>query len=234
MTVKGLTDTLRLVGDFIYPRQCHICGGALSGNERYICPVCLAAMPRTLYHREPDNAMERRFMGQFPYRQATGHFFYSRESEIAMLMHDLKYHRFRGLARYLGEVVGRELLTTGFLSDIDLIVPVPMHWLKQARRGYNQTVEIARGLSDVSGIPVSENLKAVRSHRTQTSLTLAQRLKNTEGVFRLERPHELDGKGVLLLDDVCTTGTTLATAAIELTSKAGNVRLSLLSVGVTF
>lgn len=232
--MRLLTDVLRLLGDYMFPRQCHVCGADLSGDDRYICPVCLAAMPRTLYHREPDNAMERRFMGQFPYRQASGHFFYSRESEIARLMHDLKYHRFRGLARYLGEVVGTELLPTGFLSDIDVVLPVPMHWLKQGRRGYNQTVEIARGLSAVSGIRVADNLRAIRSHRTQTRLTLAQRLKNTEGVFLLERPEEINHKGVLLLDDVCTTGTTLASAAIELTSKAPDVRLSLLSIGVTF
>lgn len=191
-------------------------------------------MPRTRYHRLPDNAMERRFMGQFPYVRATGHFFYSRESGIASLMHDLKYRSFRGLARYLGEKVGEELLTTGFFSDVDVIVPVPMHWKKQALRGYNQTVEIARGLSQATGIKVAGNLKAVRGHRTQTSLTLRQRLRNTEGIFRLERPGEIDGLGVLLVDDVCTTGATLSTAAIELTAKAPSVRLSLLTLAVTF
>ncbi len=191
-------------------------------------------MPRTLFHRQPDNAMEQRFMGQFPYRQATGHFFYSRGSELAVLMHDLKYHRFPGLARYLGEVVATELLPTGFLSDIDVMVPVPMHPLKQARRGYNQTIEIARGISRVTSIEVAQNLRAVKSHRTQTSMTLEQRLKNTQGVFGVRRPDELDGKGVLLIDDVCTTGATLSAAATALTEACPNIELSLLTLGVTF
>ena len=181
-----------------------------------------------------DNAMEQRFMGQFPYRQATGHFFYSRGSELAVLMHDLKYHRFPGLARYLGEVVATELLPTGFLSDIDVVVPVPMHPLKQARRGYNQTIEIARGISRVTSIEVAQNLRAVKSHRTQTSMTLEQRLKNTQGVFGVRRPDELDGKGVLLIDDVCTTGATLSAAATALTEACPNIELSLLTLGVTF
>lgn len=220
--------------EFIFPRQCHICGVKLGGSERYVCATCLSRLPRTLFHRQRDNAMEQRFMGQFPYRQATGHFFYSRGSELAVLMHDLKYHRFRGLARYMGEVVASELLPTGFLTDIDVVVPVPMHALKQARRGYNQTVEIARGLSQVTGIAVAQNLRAVRNHRTQTSMTLAQRLKNTEGVFGVRNAGELGGKGVLLLDDVCTTGATLSEAATTLTDACPDIELSLLTLGVTF
>ena len=210
------------------------CHPRYGDTERYICATCLSRMPRTLFHRQPDNAMEQRFMGQFPYRQATGHFFYSRGSELAVLMHDLKYHRFPGLARYLGEVVATELLPTGFLSDIDVVVPVPMHPLKQARRGYNQTIEIARGISRVTSIEVAQNLRAVKSHRTQTSMTLEQRLKNTQGVFGVRRPDELDGKGVLLIDDVCTTGATLSAAATALTEACPNIELSLLTLGVTF
>lgn len=227
-------NALGSILEFIFPRQCHICGVTLGDTERYICATCLSRMPRTLFHRQPDNAMEQRFMGQFPYRQATGHFFYSRGSELAVLMHDLKYHRFPGLARYLGEVVATELLPTGFLSDIDVVVPVPMHPLKQARRGYNQTIEIARGISRVTSIEVAQNLRAVKGHRTQTSMTLEQRLKNTQGVFGVRHPDELDGKGVLLIDDVCTTGATLSAAATALTDACPNIELSLLTLGVTF
>ncbi|MGM9815468.1 MAG: ComF family protein [Lepagella sp.] len=223
-----------LVSDFIFPRYCHVCGVKLADDERYVCPSCLSQMPRTHFHRTPDNAMERRFMGLFPYRQASGHFFYSRDAAIATLMHDLKYHRFRGLARFLGEVVGTELFPTGFLSDIDMILPIPMHFLKQARRGYNQTVEIARGISAVTDIPVARNLCAVRGHRTQTLLSLEERVKNTEGIFRLRNPEEIDGKNVLILDDVCTTGTTLATAAITIHNAAPGAGITLLTLGVTF
>ena len=227
-------NALGSILEFIFPRQCHICGVTLGDTERYICATCLSRMPRTLFHRQPDNAMEQRFMGQFPYRQATGHFFYSRGSELAVLMHDLKYHRFPGLARYLGEVVATELLPTGFLSDIDVVVPVPMHPLKQARRGYNQTIEIARGISRVTSIEVAQNLRAGKSLRIHTSMTLEQRLKNTQGVFGVRRPDELDGKGVLLIDDVCTTGATLSAAATALTEACPNIELSLLTLGVTF
>lgn len=173
-------------------------------------------------------------MGQFRYRAASGHFFYSKDSDIARLMHDLKYRHFKGLASYLGEIVAKELLPTGFLSDIDCIIPVPMHFLKKARRGYNQTEEIAKGISLISGIPVATNLKAVRSHRTQTALSLEKRLKNTENLFSVDYPEKLNNKNILLVDDVCTTGATLSSAARTLCDASTGVEVSLLTLGVTF
>lgn len=228
---------MKIVGsiiDFVFPRICHVCGENLPHDARFVCPACLSRLPRTLYHRTPDNAMERRFMGQFPFRAATGHFFYTRESAIATLIHDMKYRKFRSLASFLGEEVAAELLPTGFLSDIDMIVPVPMHFMKKARRGYNQTEEISKGISKIVGIPVADNLRAVRGHRTQTSLSLESRIRNVEGVFRVKNPEELTAKSILIVDDVCTTGATLSAAAIAL-HKAADIReLSLLTLAVTF
>ena len=220
--------------DFIFPRTCHLCGTTLGRDIRYICPACLANMPRTRYHRMKDNPMERRFMGQFPFRAATGHFFYSRDSEMAILLQDLKYRHFKGLGHYLGELVASELLPTGFLSDIDILLPVPMHFMKKARRGYNQTEEICRGISSVIAVGVADNLKAVRPHRTQTSLSLDRRLRNTDNIFEVSCPESLQDKNILLVDDVCTTGATLASAARTLTGSAKIGELSLLTLGVTF
>lgn len=225
---------LTSVADFIFPRECHLCGGMLDSQTRFVCPACMAEMPRTLYHRMKDNPMERRFMGQFRYRAATGHFFYSRGSKIASLMQDLKYRHFSGLAHFLGETVASELLPTGFLSDIDYIMPLPMHFIKKARRGYNQTEIISQGISAVAGIPVASNLRAVRPHRTQTALSLEQRLLNTRDIFHVVRPEELKGKTILLVDDVCTTGATMGSAAMTLCEAAPDVELVLLTVGVTF
>ena len=220
--------------DFIFPRECHLCGCSLSSQDKFVCSPCLSKLPRTLYHRVKDNAMERRFMGQFPYRAATGHFFYSRGSELATLIHDFKYHRFPDLAAHLGSIVADELIVTGFLSDIDFILPVPMHFLKKSRRGYNQTEEIARGISSRTGIPVSKLLRAVRPHPTQTSLSLENRIKNTEGIFKVNNPELLKDKSVLIVDDVCTTGATLGSAARVIVDSVPGVEITLLTLGVTF
>ena len=115
-----------------------------------------------------------------------------------------------------------------------MIVPVPMHFMKKARRGYNQTEEISKGISKVVGIPVADNLRAVRGHRTQTSLSLESRIRNVDGVFRVKNPEELTAKSILIVDDVCTTGATLSAAAIALHTAADIRELSLLTLAVTF
>lgn len=228
--IPFLTDIV----DFVFPRICHICGSGLADQERFICGGCLSRMPRTLYHRRRNNPMEMRFAGKFPFVAATGHFFYSRESSLSQLIQDLKYRHFKGIGQLLGEITAKELYTSPFLNDIDVIMPVPMYFFKKARRGYNQTEVIADGIESVTGFPVSKDLKSIRPHSTQTNLTGEQRLKNTSGIFRLDNPGIYDGKGILLVDDVCTTGATMTSAALEILDKAPGARISLLSIGVTF
>lgn len=220
--------------DFIYPPVCHVCGTRLAEHEKYICTGCIADLPRTLYHRRDGNPMEQRFAGLFPFQRASGHYFYSRDTHTATLIHDLKYRKFRGLARYLGQLMGEELYSTSFLSDSDIIVPIPMFFLKKALRGYNQTEEIALGLSAATGIPVVKALRAVRPHRSQTTLTGRQRRRNTEGIFRLDRPGEVRDKRIVLLDDVCTTGSTLISASRAILSAVPDAEITLLTVAVTF
>ena len=178
--------------------------------------------------------MEMRFAGNFPFEKASGHFFYSSDSELASVIHDLKYRNHRKLARFLGETLADELLPYGFFTDIDLIIPIPIHFLKKARRGYNQTEEIAAGLSKTTGIPVSLSLKAVKSHPSQTGRSLEGRLKNLKDVFKLNAPETLKNRHILLLDDVCTTGATLSSAARSIITAQPSVRISILTAGVTF
>lgn len=177
--------------------------------------------------------MEERFAGLFPFERATGHFIYSRNSPLSTLIQDMKYRRFPAVGEMLGELAAAELFTTGFFSDADLIIPVPMHRWKQLRRGYNQTHYIAAGISHAIDIPISLTLKAMRPHKTQTALSRDERLANTEGLFGVKNPAEVKGRHILLIDDVCTTGSTLiasAQAILEAQPRA----LTLFTLGVTF
>lgn len=231
--IGQFTNILTSAFDFVFPRNCHICGTRLSAGNLYICPICLMKLPRTGFHRIPMNQMEQRFAGKFPFTAANAHFFYSSDTSIASLIHDLKYRQYRGLGKYMGETVAKELLPTSFFTDVDAIIPVPMHPLKQARRGYNQTIEIAKGVSEILDIPALSNLKAIRPHRTQTRLTLDQRINNLSGTFAVENPEELRDRHILLLDDVCTTGATLTSCADTLLTSEPSMRLTLLSLAAT-
>lgn len=230
----NLPSLLRDLSEVLLPRRCHICDCTLAESEQYICTSCLSKLPRTLYHRRPGNPMEMRFAGLFPFERATGYFHYSRHSDIAVLIQDFKYRKFRDLGRWLGATVATELYTTGFLSDIDCIVPVPMHYLKKARRGYNPPEQIAIGISRVTDIPVCNSLRARRSHRTQTRLSFEERRINVDDIFQVTDTHELEGKHILLIDDICTTGATLTSAAETILASAPTARLSLFTLCVTF
>ncbi|MDE6768501.1 MAG: ComF family protein [Muribaculaceae bacterium] len=224
-----LTDLLNI----LFPRKCHICDSSLAPHERFACSHCLADLPRSGFHRRKLNPMEERFAGIFPFERATGHFLYNRDSPLSTLIQDMKYRHFPSIGNMLGEIAGKELFSTGFFSDADLIIPVPMHRWKQIRRGYNQVHHIADGLSQATGIPVNLTLKAVRSHRTQTALNREQRLANTSGLFKVENPDEVAGRHILLIDDVCTTGSTLISSA-ETIWQAKPRALSLFTLAVTF
>lgn len=224
-----LTDLL----DFFLPRTCHVCGCLLHSHESMLCTRCVEMLPRSLYHTIDLNPMERRFAGIVPFVRGTGHFIYTRDSGIAHVIHDMKYRRFPSLGIRLGEIAGAELNMAGFFDGADLIAPVPMHWCKRSSRGYNQTEYIARGLSISTGLPVTESLQSVRSHRTQTAMTLEQRERNLSGSFRVKDKAVLSGKGVVLVDDVCTTGSTLRTLAAEVSAAVPDCRLYLLAMAVT-
>lgn len=220
--------------DFIYPPVCHICGKRLSAGEHYLCLKCIDELPRTLYHRIRDNNMEMRFAGLFHFERATAFCFYSRNSNFSQLIQDFKYRKMPGLAERMGELMGDELNMAGFFNDVDVIIPVPMHYLKRWKRGYNQARHLALGVSKSTDIPVSDNLYARRPHRTQTAMTLAQRRENLKDCFNVRNCDNLKGRHVLLVDDVCTTGSTLATAAEALSELVPDVKISLLTLGVTF
>lgn len=216
----------------LFPRLCHVCKNKLNGREEYVCGKCLDELPRTMYHRIPLNAMEQRFAGKVRFEKATSLFFYDRNSRYANIIHDFKYRGYSKLAKYMGQYMANELLTTGFFNDIDSIVPIPLHRFKQARRGYNQSLMIACGLSEILEIPVDDVLKVSRWRRTQTMKSLYERWLNAKDAFRLKDGADVSGKHILLVDDVCTTGSTIE-AAIHAFDDIADMKFSILSLATT-
>lgn len=225
---------LKSLINFLFPPVCHICGVGVDDSSKPLCPLCRSQLPRTRYHLQPSNPMEQRFAGIFPFERAAGHIFYQPQSDLASLIHDFKYRKFRGIARYLGNLIGEELLVSGFVSDIDFIVPIPMHFIKKGFRGYNQTEELALGIAEATGLQISTALYASKPHKTQTRLSHEQRKKNTSGIFRLTKSHPFAGKHILILDDICTTGATLTAASESVLAASPSTRISLYTLGVTF
>lgn len=219
----------RAIKDTLFPGGCHICGAPLMRGEKFVCTACLSEIPRSRFYAEPDNMMIQRFLPDLRLRRCASLFLYSHGSPLSELVQDFKYRDFPSLAEWLGRVMGRELLPTGYLSDIDAIVPVPMFGLKSLLRGYNQVDMLAAGLGKECDVPVSKCIEAVKPHATQTRKDPGQRLRNVSGVFAMSGRVPMPKGHLLLLDDICTTGATLSEAAHTLQA-AGAEAISILTL----
>lgn len=217
----------------LFPPVCGVCGRTLVEGERTLCIECDAAMPRTNIHLTPEHPLAKRLAGELHILRFASLMHYVKQTPYAYLLQKSKYGNHPEIDRDLGRRFALELLPTGFFHGIDLLVPIPMFIVKRATRGFNQAQEIAIGVSQATGIPLADNLLAVKPHITQTRKTLADRLTLHTHLYRVAYPEELASKHLLLIDDILTTGTTIASAATTLRAASPTSTLSLLTLATT-
>lgn len=226
-----------LLDDFLsllLPRLCYACGGNLLRNEKLICTECYVLIPRTNYHLQDDNPVARLFWGRCKIERAAAFSFYNKESRIRKLIHNLKYKGIKEIGLELGRIYGHSLEGTDFLKGIDMIIPVPLHPSKQRIRGFNQSELIAAGFSEATGLPVRIGiLERTGKSETQTRRSRYDRWVNVEGIFTVSDRSSLEGKHILIVDDVITTGSTLESCTNEiLRSEGARVSVAALAVAV--
>lgn len=214
------------------PRRCAVCGTCLDEDEEVLCLKCDIAMPRTDYHLRPDNPVERLLQGRFPLVRASSYMFYRKGSDFRHIIFQIKYGGRKERGETMGRLMAADLAPAGFFAGVDVLLPVPLHPDKQRRRGYNQSEWLARGMSAVTGIPLSAG-RVVRKKNTETQTRKSsfQRWDNMEGVFEVTDAESFVGRHVLLVDDVLTTGATL-TACADAFSGVEGVRFSVLTLAV--
>ena len=227
----SIKQLLKAALDVVMPRTCPVCGAALGADEQFLCRACLTDLPVTELHTIEDNAMEQLFFGKVPIEQATGYFWYEKSSPYTHILHDAKYHHAPRMAQWLAARAAREM--PDFFAHIDAIVPVPLHTNKLATRGYNQSEFIARGIGEVINKPVTNALEAIRPHSTQTRKGSFERWQNIQGTYVLRNKYasDLQGKHILLVDDVVTTGSSLEACATALKNCQG-VTVSIFTLAV--
>jgi ComF family protein len=208
-----------------FPHLCKGCGSDIIDLGNEICFRCLSALPETNFHLHPDNPMEKMFWGRLPIHGAAALYYFTKESLMQQLVHQLKYRNQRELGIYMGKIVGHALSER--FNHIDLLVPLPLFPAKERKRGYNQSQLLCEGISKVLQKPVLDKVVIRTTHtESQTKKNRVERWQNMEGKFELKDSSVISGKHVLLVDDVVTTGATLEACARELL-KAGNVQLSI-------
>jgi ComF family protein len=216
----------------MYPELCVVCGENLQKQEQLLCLNCLHDLPKTNYHLEIGNEIEKRFWGKVELFRATSFFHFQKGSPFQKILHSLKYKDNKELGWLLGKYAAIELLDSADFESIDLIIPVPLHPRKLKQRGYNQSEWIAKGLSDIMCKPQYTNvLVRTKENTTQTKKSVFERYENTEGIFKIDELVEIEGKHILLIDDVLTTGSTLE-ACIKARLEIKGVRVSVFTLAV--
>ncbi|MBP5589990.1 MAG: ComF family protein, partial [Bacteroidales bacterium] len=197
-----------------------------------LCLDCFFNMPRTNYHLEKDNPVEKLFWGRCKIEKASAFSFYTQDSRIRKIVHSLKYKGMKDIGPMLGKMCANELKSSSFFEDIEVLIPVPLHPSKLRQRGYNQSELIVEGISEATGISVdTTSLSRSMFTHTQTRMKIFDRWLNVEGVFCVHDYSAINGKHILLIDDVVTTGSTIEACVNELV-KGENVRVSVLTMAV--
>ena len=224
---------VRLI-NLIALKQCTVCGKRLSIGEEVICYKCNSHLPRTYFSKNPyENIMAKMFWGQIPTEKAVAFFYYEPRSEVSRIIHSMKYFGHPENCENMGRLFAAEIMSDGFFNDVDAIVPMPLTRKRQWHRGYKQSYEMARGVSEVTNIPVLSDVVArIRFGISQTKMSRPQRIENVEFAFKLKKADKVKGKHILIIDDVVTTGASVISCAKEL-SKAGDVKFSIFSLGLT-
>jgi ComF family protein len=219
--------------DLIYPRNCPQCGRSLFDFEPCLCTVCQGSLPvANFYLRPSDNELTAKIRGLTQVNRVMAYLRFSKKGNSQRLLHQLKYKNKPEIGEEMGRLFGLLLAQNGYLGEWDVIVPVPLHPLKQQRRGFNQSEKFATGLAKPLNVKLDNLLERKVFTETQTKKTRLQRLENVDEVFDLKKGENISGLRILLVDDVITTGATLcACSNVLLANGVKHVDLATIAAG---
>lgn len=219
------------INDFlslIYPRHCEACSNVLFGHEAFLCNYCIHNLPR--YDSDSKNNLQNVLAGRVPLNEAQSVFQFEKGGRVQKILHAIKYQGQKELAEFVGNLYAKEWYSKNIFSDIDIIIPVPLHQKKLNKRGFNQSEWFAKGLSIVFGKSIDTGkLFRIKETETQTRKKKYERWENVEGIFELKDEIGFEKKHVLLVDDVITTGSTID-AAFQPFKGISGIRISLATI----
>ena len=213
-----------------YPQLCLSCNKNITPDKESICISCQVQLPKTNFHLEKENPFTDRFWGRVKIESGASFYHFTKGGFVQHLIHNLKYKGRSDVGVKLGNLYGKTLKKAPLFSNIDLIIPVPLHPKKELKRGYNQSDVFAKGLSETMDVEWNKKiLIRTKMTETQTKKTRLERLENVQNVFQLRSPQFLENKHILIVDDVLTTGATLEACSTKIL-EVPNTKVSLVTI----
>jgi ComF family protein len=221
------------IGQLFFPKICVGCNNKLHANENLICLDCNNSLPLTGNYFV-KNEMEKIFLGRFVYQFCTALLYFRIGGIAQQLLHGLKYDSNKAIAELLGHLLASHLNTIGINFNNAVIIPVPLAAKKMHSRGFNQSALIGEALAKALHADYNNKvLSRIKNTDSQTRKSRFERLDNMQDAFKLNNTTELQGKHILLLDDVVTTGATIEACALQLL-KIPDTRISVISAALVF
>lgn len=242
----------RALADLMLPRTCLVCGRKLGMQEEHLCLYCLAEMPRAYFWDRSHNSMADKINGLIQegletavadgktdhedqqrerYAYACALFFFQDEGDYRNILYSLKYNGNTAAGEHFGKMLGCKMASAEHFADVDAVIPVPLHWTRKWKRGYNQAECIAEAVARELGVELhTDILYRRRRTSTQTKVDVKQKRRNVLGAFEMvKNGHE--PSHILLVDDLFTTGATLYACYRAIREKYPSVRISFATLG---
>jgi ComF family protein len=232
--MHNILSTLKnSVSHLLFPHNCLGCATDILNQQDLLCAKCQTELPVTDFANAIQNPIEKIFYGRMHVESSTAGYYYTKESLLQHLMVQLKYKGNKEVGVYLGKLLGHQLMGSERFIDVDALVALPLNAKKEFKRGYNQAMAICQGIESVWQKPIIHNavIRTIFTD-TQTHENRINRWQNMDGVFKVENEKAIEGKHILLVDDVITTGATLEACGSEIL-KINNTKLSIATIACT-
>ena len=203
--------------DLFFPNECEICGKDLNHTEKFICFPCKFELPYLNRHQYQVESLQKIFWGRVKVEQVHSVFNYQKGNHTQKILHAIKYKKHTKLGKHMGIIMGKQLMK---IDEFDSIIPIPLHPKKLKKRGFNQSLILAEGISEVTQTPIHSNyIERIKINKSQTQFSKYDRWDNVKKIFLLKNQSELKNKHILIVDDVITTGATIESCVAEIQSK---------------